>query len=66
MQTMEDYEKAKLRFLLIFPTPHIVKTVSSTAAAINDFVIAHCKDCFIDFAYMPSGSDIFDETWKIC
>lgn len=63
LMTMEQYEKAKCRLLIVFPTPHENKTVSSTAAALNDYVIEHCPDTFIDFAYMPEGSDVslYDE-----
>lgn len=66
LMSVEDYEKAKCRMLVIFPTPHVVKTVSSTAAALNDFVIEHCPDTFIDFAYMPENEDIkrYDD-WNV-
>lgn len=66
LMSIEDYHKAKCRMLVIFPTPHVVKTVSSTAAALNDFVITHCKDTFIDFAYMPENEDIkrYDD-WNV-
>ena len=62
----EDFEKAKCKILLILPTPHVVKTVSSTVAAINDFIITHCPDTFLDVAYMPEKEDIkrYDE-WKV-
>lgn len=63
LMTVEQYEKAKCRILIVFPTPHANKNVSSTAAALNDYVIEHCPDTFIDFAYMPEGSDVslYDE-----
>lgn len=66
LMSIEDYHKAKCRMLVIFPTPHVVKTVSSTAAALNDFVITHCTDTFIDFAYMPENEDIkrYDD-WNV-
>lgn len=54
----EEYETAKCRILLILPTPHVVKTVSSTVAAINDFIITHCPGTFLDVAYMPENVDI--------
>lgn len=54
----EKFDTADCKILLIFPSPHTVKTVSSTAAAINDYVINHCPNTFIDFAYMPEGEDI--------
>lgn len=58
LMSMERYQHSKLKFLLIFPTPHVVKTVSSTFAAINDYIINYCPDVFLDCAYMPEGSDI--------
>ena len=66
LMPVEAYEKAKCRILLILPTPHVVKTVSSTVAAINDFVINHCPDTFLDVAYMPENEDIkrYDE-WNV-
>lgn len=66
LMPVEAFSKAKCRMLVIFPTPHVVKTVSSTAAALNDFIITHCKDTFIDFAYMPENEDIrhYDE-WNV-
>lgn len=66
LMSIDDYHKAKCRMLVIFPTPHVVKTVSSTAAALNDFIITHCKDTFIDFAYMPENEDIkrYDD-WNV-
>lgn len=59
----EQFDKARVKVLIVFPTPHSVKTVSSTAAALNDFIIAHCPDVFVDFAYMPDQEDvkIFDD-----
>ena len=54
----EKFYTSKCKFLLIFPTPHVTKTISSTAAALNDYIIEHCPDTFIDFAYMPEGEDI--------
>lgn len=58
LMPIEKFESSKCKILLIFPSPHSVKTVSSTAASINDYFIEHCPDCFIDFAYMPEGQDI--------
>lgn len=58
MMPVEKFNTSKLKMLLIFPTPKEVKTVSSTAAAINDYVIEHCPDVFLDFSFMPEGSDI--------
>ena len=56
--SVADYEKAKLRIMVIFPSPSDVKAVSTTKEALNDFVISHCPDCFIDFAYLPSAADM--------
>ena len=63
MQPKSNYDKAKLKVLYIFPTPMSVKTVSSTAAALNDYVIEHCPDVFVDFAYIPENTDLklYDE-----
>lgn len=58
LMPIEKYESSKLKMILIFPSPFTVKTVSSTASAINDFFIEHCPDVFLDFAYMPEGEDI--------
>lgn len=54
----EDWDKKRLHFLLIFPTPSAVKAVSSTAAAILDYTITHCPDVYIDFAYVPDATDM--------
>ena len=58
LMPVEKFESSKCKILVVFPTPLSVKTVSSTAAALNDYVIEHCPDTFIDFAYMPEGEDI--------
>lgn len=58
MMPVEKFETSKLKFLLIFPTPASVKTVSSTSAAINSYIQTYCPEVFIDFAYMPEGTDI--------
>lgn len=58
LMPIEKFETSKIKMLLIFPSPFTVKTVSSTAAAINDYFIEHCPDAFIDFAYVPEGEDI--------
>lgn len=58
MMPKEKFDAAKCRILLCFPTPASVKTVSSTAAAFNDYIIEHCPDTFVDFAYVPEGEDI--------
>ena len=59
----EQFDKAKCKVLICFPSPRTVKTVSSTAAALNDYFITHCPDAFIDFCYMPEAVDIkyYDE-----
>lgn len=66
LMSVEDFEKSKCKILLILPTPASVKTVSSTVAAINDYVITHCPDTFLDIAYMPENEDIkrYDE-WNV-
>ena len=56
--SFEDWDKKRLHFLLIFPTPSAVKAVSSTAAAILDYTITHCPDVYIDFAYVPDATDM--------
>lgn len=53
-----EWDKRPVHFLLIFPTPAEVKTVSSTAAAIQDYVEVHCPNVYLDFAYIPNGKDI--------
>ena len=66
LMSVEDFEKAKCKILLILPTPHVVKTVSSTVAAINDFIIEHCPDTFLDVAYMPENEDIKHyDSWNV-
>lgn len=66
LMSVEDFEKSKLKMLLILPTPHVVKTVSSTVSAINDYIITHCEGVFLDIAYMPENEDIkrYDE-WNV-
>ena len=49
LMTPQDFENKKLKVLIIFPTPHYCKAVSSTAAALNDYVVSNCPDVFIDF-----------------
>lgn len=58
LMPLEEFEKRSIKFLLIMPSPSEVKTVSSTLAAINDFVISNCPNVFVDFAYYPSKEDI--------
>lgn len=58
MMDVEMFEKSKLRVLMVFPTPSSVKSVSTTKEALNDIVVANCKDVFVDFAYMPDKGDI--------
>lgn len=66
LMSVDKFEKSKCKILLILPTPHVVKTVSSTVAAINDYIIEHCPDTFLDVAYMPENEDIkrYDE-WNV-
>lgn len=54
----EDYENAKLRVLVVFPSPASTKAVSMTAAVLNDYVISSCPGVFIDFAYVPEQDDL--------
>ena len=58
LMTMEDYEKANLRFLVVFPSPATTKSVSMTASVLNDFVISKCPGVFIDFAFVPEQDDL--------
>lgn len=54
----EDYDNAKLRILVVFPSPASTKAVSMTAAVLNDYVISSCPGVFIDFAYVPEQDDL--------
>lgn len=54
----DRFYTAKCRILVVFSTPIAQKTVSSTAAALNDYIIEHCPDTFVDFAYYPDSSEI--------
>ena len=58
----EQYESAKVRMLLVLPTPALTKSVSATVTAINDFFQVKHPDYFMDVAYLPTKSDlkIFD------
>lgn len=58
LMTMEDYEKADLRLLVVFPSPATTKSVSMTASVLNDFVISKCPGVFIDFAFVPEQDDL--------
>lgn len=55
---VEKFEKSKLKVLVCFPSPSSVKAVSTTKEALNDYVIEHCPDVFIDFCFIPDASDI--------
>lgn len=57
LQTIEDYNSAKVRVLIIFPTEASRKAVSMTASVINDYVISCCPGVFVDFAYLPEKQD---------
>lgn len=57
LQTYADYESAKVRVLVIFPTEASRKAVSMTASVINDYVISCCPGVFVDFAYLPEKQD---------
>lgn len=58
LMTMEDYEKADLHLLVVFPSPATTKSVSMTASVLNDFVISKCPGVFIDFAFVPEQDDL--------
>lgn len=58
LMTREDYDNAKLRVLVVFPSPASTKAVSMTAAVLNDYVISSCPGVFIDFAYVPEQDDL--------
>lgn len=58
LMTLEDYEKADLRLLVVFPSPATTKSVSMTASVLNDFVISKCPGVFIDFAFVPEQDDL--------
>ena len=58
LQTMDDYNKADLRILVVFPSPASTKAVSMTAGVLNDFVIESCPGVFIDFCYAPDQADL--------
>lgn len=57
-QPVDEFSRAKVKVMIIFPSPSDVKSVSSTKEAINDYVISNCPDVFVDFAYLPSKDDI--------
>lgn len=58
LMSREDYDNAKLRVLVVFPSPASTKAVSMTAAVLNDYVISSCSGVFIDFAYVPEQDDL--------
>lgn len=58
LMSREDYDNAKLRVLVVFPSPASTKAVSMTAAVLNDYVISLCLGVFIDFAYVPEQDDL--------
>lgn len=58
LMSKEDYDNAKLRVLVVFPSPASTKAVSMTAAVLNDYVISSCPGVFIDFAYVPEQDDL--------
>lgn len=58
LMSREDYDNAKLRVLVVFPSPASTKSVSMTAAVLNDYVISSCPGVFIDFAYVPEQDDL--------
>lgn len=58
LMSREDYDNAKLRILVVFPSPASTKAVSMTAAVLNDYVISSCPGVFIDFAYVPEQDDL--------
>lgn len=66
LMSKELFDKAKCKILLICPTPLVTKTVSSTVAALNDFIIEHCPDTFLDVAYFPEAEDIKHyDAWNV-
>lgn len=58
LMSREDYDNAKLRVLVVFPSPASTKAVSMTAAVLNDYVISSCPGVFIDLAYVPEQDDL--------
>lgn len=58
LMSREDYDNAKLRVLVVFPSPASTKAVSMTAAVLNDYVISSCPGVFMDFAYVPEQDDL--------
>lgn len=58
LMSREDYDNAKLRVLVVFPSPASTKAVSMTSAVLNDYVISSCPGVFIDFAYVPEQDDL--------
>ena len=58
LMSKEDYDNAKLRILVVFPSPASTKAVSMTAAVLNDYVVSSCPGVFIDFAYVPEQDDL--------
>ena len=40
---LDEFERSKLKVLIVFPSPSNVKAVSSTKEALNDYVIAVCN-----------------------
>lgn len=58
LMSREDYDNAKLRVLVVFPSPASTKAVSMTTAVLNDYVISSCPGVFVDFAYVPEQDDL--------
>lgn len=57
-QKREEFDKAKVKMLLCFPSPASNKAVSMTAAVFNDYVQESCPGVFIDFCYAPEPEDL--------
>lgn len=57
LMSVEKYDTASVRMMLCFPGKASDKYVSATFAAINDYVITHCPDVFLDVAYLPEEKD---------
>lgn len=66
LMPVEEFEGARVKFLVCFPSPSDVKAVSTTKEALNDFILEivnkgttpEQRNVFIDFAYLPSLSDM--------
>lgn len=58
LMSPERFDTAKVKMLLVLPTPAITKSVSATLNVINDLFFSKLDDCYLDVAYLPTKDDI--------